>query len=570
MPTGTFDLTRFATTTTGRLALGMARPLLARGLGLTTLQALYRRLPDAGPDLFADLALDALQVTLACPRADLARIPARGPVIVVANHPHGALDGLALAALVRRVRPDVRLLANRWLAAIPQLAATCFFVDPFGGREAAERSRAGLRAAHLWLRSGGVLIVFPAGEVAHRATSAGTPGDGAWNATVGRLAMQAGATLVPVRIEGRNSRAFYRLGRLHKRLRTVLLARELLAKRGSTIAVRVGQPWQPERDQEPWAVTAAARARVDGMGEGEPPVAREVAGLPASACLVTAGDFRVYCAPADLIPHTLREIGRLREDTYRSIGEGTGAAIDLDRFDLKYLHLFSWDTRTQQVVGAYRLGRADRLVARDGVAGLYTRTLFAYERALLDRWGPSLELGRAFVRAEYQRHHSALLLLWKGICRFVALHPEYRVLFGPVSVSPRYSAASHQLLMSFLEAHHFDPALAALVTPSRPPVRCDPPADARQDLTSSGVVDRAVAAAEGDGRGMPVLLRHYLKLGARLLAFNVDPAFGHALDALMMVDLTKVDRHLLDRYFGPEEASRYLAGHADRRVGHAA
>lgn len=581
-PSAVFDLAGFASSPLIRAALVTARPLLSRVLGLADLDRIYRRLAHADPDQFADLALQALRVTVSGP-ADLRhRVPTQGPLVVLANHPHGALDGLALFSLLQQVRPDVRILANHLLAAIPQLAATCFFVDPFGGPSTIVNSRNGLRAATQWLRSGGALIAFPAGEVAHRVTTHDTPEERDWHLTAARLACASAATVVPVRVEGRNRDAFYRLGRVHSLLRTCLLGRELLAKRGSTVHVRLGDPLTGEPHRDASTLTKDAHAAVRALAHAPQPVspseaipsrtlAAEVATLEDDACLVRSGDFRVYCTTADRIPNALQEIGRLREQAYRAIGEGTGAERDLDEFDRTYLHLFSWDVRTSRVVGAYRLGRVDQLVARIGTDTLYTRSLFRYDRRLIDRLGPALELGRAFVRAEYQRHPTALLLLWKGIGRFVVEHPEYRVLFGPVSVSARYSDTSQQLLMAFLEQHHRDADLATLVSAIHPPPRPDGAhVPQLRGIASVEDLHKRVATLEEDGQGVPVLVRQYLKLNARVLAFNVDPQFGDALDALMMIDLTRVDRPILNRYLGTADAGRYLAHHAQETVEHAA
>ncbi len=290
-------------------------------------------------------------------------------------------------------------------------------------------------------------------------------------------------------------------------------------------------------------------------------IAAEVAGLRADL-LVESGPFQVFCVRADQIPATLLEIGRLRELTYRAIGEGTGRTIDLDRFDRAYLHLFSWDRERRRVVGAYRIGQTDRIVQTDGVDGLYTRTLFRYDERLIDRMAaPALELGRSFVRAEYQKNYNALLLLWKGIGRFIASHPRYRLLFGPVSISTRYSDSSHQLLMSFLQQNRFAAEFGELVEAFNPPRLGGSPSASSIVAATVADVDRLVARAETDGKGMPVLLRQYLKLNARLIGFNVDPNFGEALDALMLVDLTTVDRTILNRYLGRPEAEQFLAYH---------
>jgi putative hemolysin len=262
----------------------------------------------------------------------------------------------------------------------------------------------------------------------------------------------------------------------------------------------------------------------------------------------------------------LPEIARLRELTFRAVGEGTGRAHDLDRFDAHYLHLFVWDRERREVAGAYRLCPTDGLGPR-GVDGLYTRTLFDYDQALLDGLGPSLELGRSFVAPQYQRDYSPLLLLWKGIGRFVAHAPRYRRLFGAVSISDRYSSTTRELLAAFLSTNRQDAVLARLVR-SRHPL---PNPSARQPETARGVataedLSAAVKRLEGDGKDIPVLLRQYLRLNARLLGFSVDPTFGDALDGLLVVDLTEVDPALLGRYMGRAEVANFRALHARAAV----
>jgi putative hemolysin len=295
----------------------------------------------------------------------------------------------------------------------------------------------------------------------------------------------------------------------------------------------------------------------------------EITRLPETARFANAGALQVYCAAADEIPLVLDEIGRLREVTYRAVGEGTGNATDRDRFDTHYLHLFVWNRARRELVGAYRMGRTDVIVASEGVEGLYTRTLFRYDRHLVERLSPALELGRSFVRAEYQRHPTALMLLWKGICTFITRYPQYRVLFGAVSISTRYSDATRDLLMAFLAQNYQDGELASLVASTHPARPAAPRPAGSGPRTVEDAEEQVRALEEGD-RGMPVLLRQYLKLNARLLGFNVDPAFGDALDALMMVDLTAVDPRILRRYFGAAEAQAFLDVHAALSEHHAA
>jgi putative hemolysin len=552
--------------------------------------------PQANSDrsAFPTNALCVLGARAACGADEIAHVPVDGPLIVAANHPHGALDGLLLLDVIGRARKDVRLLANHLLARIPELRDLCFFVDPFERPGAAERSLAGLRSAHLWLRRGGTLVIFPAGEVAHMRRADGSIADSPWRSTVGRMALTTGARVVPARIEGANSPLFYAAGRIHPLLRTVLLSRELLRSRGRSVTVRVGQALSTDElsrhGRTAEEVTAAIREAVEhlesadvrgavGTLPGEVPVApaaasatlhEEIRRLPETTRLVDGGALQVYCAQAGQIPHVLAEIGRLRELAYRSVGEGTGTQNDVDRFDAHYQHLFLWNQLRREVVGAYRIGRSDVIVASAGAEGLYTRTLFRYDEHLLQRLPPALELGRSFVRVEYQRNHTPLLLLWRGICAFIARHPQYRALFGAVSISARYSDRTREMLMAFLEQNHLDRARSELVSPENAP-RSTRPRDLPGGTVPSTVeeADTLVSKLESDGRGMPVLLRQYLRLNARLLAFNVDSAFGDALDALMTVDLVNVDPRILRRYFGPADARAFLKYHAAHSAAHA-
>jgi putative hemolysin len=536
----------------GRTVGYSVRPLLSRLLGLTALRTVYRQLRAGADETFAERVLDALSIDLDVAGCGLDGIPEKGPLIVAANHPRGALDGLVLTAAIRRVRPDARLLANYLLARIPEMRAACFFVDPFAGPAAEARSLAGLRAAHVWLKRGGALIMFPAGEVANERDSAGAPIERAWSNSFGRLASATGASVVPVFLEGANSNAFYAAGTLHARLRTALLPRELLKTRGARVRIHVGRSFSAGGDAADVTRRGQA-ASIDAVATSTS--ADEVRQLGSDVRLLQSGRFDVFCTEASTIPATLQEIGRLRADTYRAAGEGTGARVDLDQFDRHYLHLFVWDREAATVVGAYRVGRSDQILDQRGLNGLYTRTLFTYERDLIDAMGPALELGRSFVRAEYQRHHQPLLLLWRGIGEFIGRHPQYRTLFGPVSISAAYAGPSQELLTGFLRQHHFDAARAAMVASLRP---CAPPASSADVPSAVNEVDRLLSALEADGKGMPVLLRHYLQLGARALAFSIDPAFGNVIDALMTVDLEEVRPALLRRYLGDEAARRYV------------
>jgi putative hemolysin len=291
----------------------------------------------------------------------------------------------------------------------------------------------------------------------------------------------------------------------------------------------------------------------------------EVEALPADQRLVESGQYLIMFARAEQIPWCLQEIGRLRELTFRAAGEGTGKSSDIDLFDAYYLHLFLWDRDASAIVGAYRMGLADEILARYGKRGLYTQSLFRYGPQLLETLNPAIELGRSFVRTEYQRSFSPLLLLWRGIGQFILRSPHYAVLFGPVSISNSYAPISRELMVEYLRANNIEARLAKHVKPRRP-FRVRSSKKLRSEVQVADLKDieqlsRAIARIEHDSKGVPILLKQYLKLGGRLLGFNADDQFSDALDGLVVVDLRASEPRVLARYMGEEGAAAFFAYH---------
>jgi putative hemolysin len=279
----------------------------------------------------------------------------------------------------------------------------------------------------------------------------------------------------------------------------------------------------------------------------------EVVSLPRQQRLFRSGPYEVCIARRPQIPNLMEEIGRLRELSFRQVGEGTGKARDIDEFDDWYLHLFTWDNDAQRVVGAYRLCMTDVVLRQLGLRGLYTRSLFEYDEALVQELSPAIELGRSFVRTECQGSGRGLALLWRGIGQLIASRPSYRRLFGPVSVSAAYCDGSRALIAATLSAGQHCHPLAGLVAAKRPPtlpVRPDSTPDARW-------LSKRVAELEYDNKGLPLLVREYIKLGGKFLSFSLDPAFGNAMDGLVSVDLDETRPRLLALYMGPENYERF-------------
>jgi putative hemolysin len=571
-------------------------PGLGKLIPVGKVRDLYRRVRLSSDGFRLENLLAEMRVQLRVDPADAARIPARGPVVVVANHPFGVLDGAVLTVLLTRARPDVKVLTNFLLGDVPELARHCIFVDPFHTDRSLEANRKALKEALAWLHAGGMLAMFPAGEVSHLQLPAGQVRDPAWNETAVRLMRRTGASALPVFFCGRNSVRFQVLGMIHPRLRTAFLLQEFLEQAGKTIEVRVGSEiagdsiatmesdreatdylrWRTyllarrSKQETSWPEAVRSKLALNAQEPVAPAVdaellAKELAQLPADRCLAENGDLSVYLMRASEGPTLLQELGRLREITFRAAGEGTGRHRDLDRFDRYYWHLLLWNRTTQELVGAYRAGCTAEILTAHGIRGLYTSTLFRYDARLFGRLGPALELGRSFVRPEYQRQYAPLLLLWKGIARLVTMYPENAVLFGAVSISNEYNHASREMIYRFFEARIVEDELAGMIEPRRP---FRPPLLRRWDcramchaLRDLDQLSEPVTDVESDGKGLPILLRQYAKIGGKLLGFNVDRKFSNVLDGLVVVDLRQTDPAVLDRYMGRAAAARFRHHH---------
>jgi len=490
-------------------------------------------------------------------------------------------------------------MVNHILGTIPHMRPICVFVDPFGTNKAMNAK--GLKECLSLLRNGGCLGVFPSGEVSHLRWGTRRVEDPKWSTHIGGLIRRTGAAVIPVYFEGRNGPIFQMAGLIHPRLRTAMLPRATLNRRHTTCSLQIGRLISPREigafstDQ---GVADYLRNRTYALSSrrGESmSLARKVLGTvglkkrsrpativsPADPATLTHelnpaklmaanGDLRCYLVDAATSPAILNEIGRLREITFRAVGEGTGRSLDLDEFDITYKHLLVWNAEKHELVGGYRLGLSDELVAAKGLAGLYTQTLFDLTPRFLHTFNPAIELGRSFVRPEYQRGFSPLMLLWKGIGAFIAQNPRYRYLFGPVSISNAYSPLSRALIVNFLWRGENRHELSRFIRPRTPHKFAKHVAKRAQMLagpleTLDDVTD-LVSDIEPDGKAVPILLKQYRKLGAKSLGFNVDPAFGQCLDCLFVLDLLSADNRSADRYMGREHNTAYRAFHATAAI----
>jgi putative hemolysin len=571
--------------------------LLAKPLKLTNINDIYRRvMEDTSGGNFFDRCLREMDISYSISDEDRARIPLSGPTLVVANHPYGGADGIILGSLLTAMREDSKLLVNYLLGAMEGLRPWIIQVDPFGGKDAARSNLGPMRDAMRQLKDGHLLATFPSGTVSHLHLRKRIVTDPLWNTNTASLIRRTGATVLPVYFHGRNRNFFQAAGLLHPSMRTALLASEVVAMQGSDVKVSVGNPIPAaklakfkdngdmmeflrmktyilnNRDKQatkPKRVHFPKIQRRKSVSTDEKIIdavstellLKDIKGLPENAELVTHKSFSVFVAQATQIPNVLRELGRLREITFRDVGEGTGKSIDLDSFDEYYYHLFMWNHDEQEIVGAYRLGLTDWILENKGKKGVYTTTLFHYKHKVLNRLSPAIELGRSFICSKYQRKHASLSMIWRGIGAFVAQNPKYRVLFGPVSISQNYHAMSKDLIVQFFKdssaEHEFHKKVRAK-NPPRP--RTLSRTDKKRLQTAIKDIEdisALISELETDQKGVPVLLRQYLKLNATMLSFNVDPDFHNSVDGLVLVDLLKTDPKILTRFMGEEGATAF-------------
>ncbi|MGB3976064.1 MAG: lysophospholipid acyltransferase family protein [bacterium] len=581
-----------------RTGFKMIQPMLNHVLALKEINYHYQQaLSSSFPELLAARVLKSMNIAVDVCAEELDSIPRNGPLLIVSNHPFGGLEGLILPTVFETIRPDMKFVANYLLSLIPEMANMFFSVNPFQGEKSTTQNFKGIRQAMEWLNEGHAISVFPAGEVSHLHLKQMQIMDGPWHTFAARIIQATQCHTVPVFFYGLNSRLFQAMGVIHPLLRTLMLPREMLKKQNHTISVRIGSAIPPEKISTydtPEKLTDYLRLRtyilqnrqakrprftfprlrkkqnayVSFVAEPENPdiLEQEINALPKKNCLIDKPPMLVYYFNPESCPHLLLEIGRLREITFRNVGEGTGKIRDIDDYDSYYTHIIVWDSTNRQLVGAYRAGKTDKILESKGKKGLYTSTLFNYKSNLLEQISPALELGRSFIQPQYQKQFSSLMLLWKGIGQFVVNNPQYRYLFGPVSISRDYSDLARWFLKLFLQQNYNFPELAKKVKPLNPlklkGIKTWSQSASSLVAKDMDEVDELIREMETHLEGIPILLRQYLKLDAKLLGFNIDPDFGHVLDALLLVDLGHVDTKILYKYMGREGAETFLAHHS--------
>jgi len=523
----------------------------------------------SGPE-FLDRIIEMLGITMNVSREDLEKIPDKGNFITVSNHAYGGIDGILLAKILSDVRPDYKLLVNFLLTKIRPMKPYFLGVNPFESFRDLRSSYGGLKEAYRHLQEGHPLGLFPAGEVSSYKLKQGAVADREWQYSILKFIKKAKLPVVPVYFHGHNSVLFNLLGFIHPMLRTVRLPAEFLNKQGREIRIRIGSPVSlREQDEftEIGEFGKMLRMKTYSLARmPEPPVKlsriivshpahiveetpealirQEIDDLMAGHLLFSLQGHHVFCAPSQKIPNILREIGRLREITYREVGEGTAKPIDIDPYDEYFEQLFIWDSQPGKIVGGYRVGKGEDIFNKYGIAGHYINSLFKIDRKFEPVLRVSMELGRSFIVKEYQKKPLSLFLLWKGILYLLLKAPKYRYLIGPVSISSEFSGIARTLVVKYLATDCYNSEYGALIKPRSPfrRSRCrhiDPALFLRYVKKDISRLDRFIQDMD-HGLKIPVLLKKYLSVNSEVIGFNIDRKFNNCLDALIILDLFDV------------------------------
>ncbi len=543
---------------------------LMKVLNISTLNSIYNKHKHLTDLEFINALMDEFEINFEIPEEDLKRIPKTGPFITISNHPLGGIDGMLLLKLLLERRPDFKIIANFLLHRIEPLKPFILPVNPFESHKDAKSSITGFKTALAHLKEEHPLGIFPAGEVSTYRDEKLLV-DKPWEVSAMKLIQKAEVPVVPIYFHAKNSKMFYRLAKLNDTLRTAKLPSELLTQKERLIKVRIGNPISVKDQQEHEGLdnfTEFLRKKTYVLANpfqkkklletlpGNlkiPKAPKKIAGPVSVAAmeaeiealrtsnkrLLISKNYEVFLASAERIPQILREIGRLREITFREVGEGTNNSLDLDKFDTYYHHMFLWDNDAKCMAGAYRMGLGSKIFEQYGIDGFYLQSLFRFEPELHDMMSKSIEMGRAFIIKEYQQRPMPLFLLWKGIVHTTLRFPEHRFLIGGVSISNKFSEFSKSLMIEFMKSNYYDPYVAQYITPKKEyKVKLK---DADKDFifdeseADLNKFDKLIDEVEPGSLRLPVLIKKYIKQNAKVVAFNVDPLFNNAIDGLMYI-----------------------------------
>ncbi len=554
----------------GPLGIHIANSLL-KALKIKDINELYDRYNHLSSLDFVNAILDDLGITLEISSTDMKRLPKSGPFVIVANHPLGAIDGLIMLKILLTHNPESKILANFILKKIEPIAHCVCAVNPFETRKDVFSSSAGIRQALTQISEGKPLGIFPAGEVSMRNFGFyGEVTDKVWEVSALKLIKKAHVPVVPIYFHAKNSNFFYWLSALNGHLRTATLPSEVVNAKNKKVIVRIGQPISIIEQEEIKDITIYGeylrqktyllkepfknKKRI-GVKKLFPIIEKAIS----TQTLVSAndvfqklkqegtllfckGDYEIFFTKLDKYPELINELGRLRELTFRDVGEGTLKSLDIDVFDLHYHHLILWDTKNNEIVGAYRMALGSDVYKVYGKKGFYMTKLFKMKGEMKGILSQSIEMGRAFIQKSYQNKPFPLFILWQGIAAVAQKHPEHKYLIGAASISSSYSFYSRAMMVEYLKNHQLDKELAKFITPKVPFKYKLKKDDINIKTSDIKKIDKLIEEIEPTGAKLPILIKKYLWHNAKVLGFNVDPAFNDAIDVLIYMKIEDIDR----------------------------
>ena len=570
--------THYQSTTFGRLAI----KLIDKITGLAKMQHLYEQHNMSGlsKEAFADKLLEILEINIAGENEFKQKIPAQGPLVIASNHPFGGIEGVILARIIGKIRPDLKVLANQGLKVFSELEDYFIFTNPLSERD--PKNAVSLKTSLRHVKQGGALLIFPAGRVSYYRKDLQRISDHDWNRLVASITVKTDANFLPVHVEGYNSDTFYRLGRLYDKLRMMMLARELLNKTRQNVTLSCGNATSAklikqagDANQQTELCRTLCYAVANNWNDSWPPTVstnfqplaekasgenllKEVSNLPKEQHLVSYKDFDVYYGFQSQMPKVIGEIARLRELVFREHDEGSGEPLDTDGFDATYTQLFIIHRTKGEIIGAYRMGQSDILTKDVGKKGMYLSQMFDFKPSFYNLTEPCLEMGRSFLVPEYQKSFYGLFLLWRGIGAFTCKFPRYRRLYGTVSLSKLYDKRSIALIESALVNARDDVSPHTAYSHKLNPEVQDYANNQSLKLNLNTFLNNI----EPDGKDIPILLKHYMKLGAEFYCLGVDSNFADTPGLLLCVDLPNIPAKMGKQYLadGWDEYKRYHLG----------
>ncbi|WP_152054545.1 lysophospholipid acyltransferase family protein [Aliarcobacter butzleri] len=513
---------------------------------------------------FVDAVLDYFDFDYTVSSNDLQNIPSTGKVIIIANHPLGGLDALCLLKLVSQIRKDVKILANDFLVGFEALNSLMIPLDNFKDRQ----SKESIKKIYEALNNEEAIIIFPAGEVS-RATPKGVK-DPAWNKGFLNFAKNSNSAILPIFLDAKNSKTFYTISLINKTFSTLLLSNEMFNKKSKNINIKIGQiipsenitPKGLNKDflvnlykKHLYALKKGKKSFFQTQSAIAHPVSKidlynELKKSPLLGQTNDGKKIYLYDYVEDSI--VLKELGRLREISFRKVGEGVNKKRDIDKYDVYYQHIILYDKNELEIVGAYRIGNSDVIFKEFGTKGFYSNTLFQFNDEFIFYLQNSIELGRSFVQPKYWGTR-ALDYLWYGIGAYVKANPNIKYMFGPVSISGAFPAIAKDMLVFYYNYYY---SSEKNLVEARTPFSYSSHIhdikefftleDKKRDFKSLKI------ALSNIGVNVPTLYKQYSELtlddGVKFLDFNVDKNFGDCIDSFILVEIDKIKDSMKQRY----------------------